>query len=117
VDDLLDFLQRFLTRHGLRRAAISVQIHEGHVVRVAHSISAPFPPPDASLDGRTLAPEDGSDHWRLARARLTPGEINARLGTRLNRLLRHFAVRFGALHIEVDEEGAINTTAHDVNMG
>jgi hypothetical protein len=40
---------------------------------------------------------------------LPPDEINARLGLRLNRLLRHFGVRFGALHIEVDDDGTIKT--------
>ena len=110
VADLLDYSQRLSSRKGLHDVAISVQLHEGKVVKVAHCNSAPFPPRNASVpDSATAAPAESGQHGGPPSRSLPPDEINANLGLRLNRLLRHFAVRFGALHIEVDCDGTIKT--------
>jgi hypothetical protein len=103
----LEFFPRFLKRHGLPSVAISAKFHNGSVVRVSHATSTRFPatgPGAASGDATAKAPDSESG---TAQARsLTPDELNARLGVRLQRLLRPLRIRFGIFDIQV-EEGAI----------
>ncbi len=110
VGNLLKYSQRLVKRIGLRNVAISAQLHQGHVVKVTHCTSTTFAVPSASEHDRAgAAPAYDLTERGLPAGSLTPDAINAMLGLRLNRLLRHFGIRFGALHIEVDDDGTIST--------
>ena len=50
----------------------------------------------------------GEGQRRSRSESLTPDQLNARIGLRWNRLVRHFALPFGAMDIEV-ENGTIKT--------
>jgi hypothetical protein len=106
--DLLTLLQAMMTRLRMSRTVITVHLHEGHVVRVSHCNTATFSLPGMPESGEQSAapPRDGDQRPRRT---LTPNEINARLALRLNRLLRHFQIRFGELQIDVDAKGKIRT--------
>jgi len=101
IANLLRYSERFLKRHGLWTVTISVRLHEGQVVRVRLAHSTCFPV--ARTLGCNLQVPDRlreGDH-RRSRA-LTPDELNARIGLRVHRLVRHFGLRFGALKIKVE---------------
>ena len=103
IRNLLDYSQRFLDRHGLNTVAISVQFHEGRVVWVTHANCTRFPAagPLGSNCRISAGAPDGSDPGSRARA-MTPDELNARIGLRVHRLVRHFGIRFGLLQIQVE---------------
>jgi hypothetical protein len=103
VDDLLNYSQRFLDRHGLRQATLSIKLHEGEVVRVAHSYWRKFPDPVRGAKGQAA-----NAFAESYPGSLTPRELNARIGLRVHRLVRHFGIRFGDLVIEI-EGGAVKT--------
>lgn len=110
VNNLLNYAQRFLERHGLRTVTIWAQLHEGLVVKVAHATCMQLPPPGPAASGRennnALAQQEA--HRRSHSRSLALDELNARIVLRLNRLLRHFEIGFGALNIKV-KDGAIET--------
>jgi hypothetical protein len=110
VDDLLTYLPRLVRRHGLRKARISVNFHERHVVGVTCANSTTFRLPSASESGPESVTSAHDEHrYELPHAHLTWDELNARIALRLDRLLRHFGIHFGMLHIEIDDDGAIDT--------
>ncbi len=80
------------------------------VVTVCHCASAVFPLQSARKRSEaTAAPVYDVSQRRLRLRSLSPAAINAMLGLRLNRLLRDFEIGFGALHIQVGEDGEILT--------
>ena len=126
VDDLLTYMGRFLVRHGIASGTISVQLHGGHIVKVAQFSSVTYPLPTAAcLPGKVIpgkaaaAREQGRGSGLLAAAQgggsmrpqmkpLTQEEFFARIRLRLCRLLRHFPLRFGLLDIAI-KNGVITT--------
>jgi len=109
IRNLLDFSQRFLERHGLHAVTISVQFHEGRVVWVTHSNCTRFPAAGTlGSNCRISAGGHDGNHPGSRVRTLTPDELNARIGLRVHRLVRHFGIRFGLLLIQV-EGGKITT--------
>jgi hypothetical protein len=103
VEDLLEYSQRFIKRYALDSVEISVQFHAGRVAWVTHTYSTKFPIPGRLVAGcgiHAAAPE--GDHPDSYGPALAPDELNARIGLRLGRLLRHFWFRFGLLDIQVE---------------
>lgn len=109
VVNLLEYSQRFFSRHNLHTVEIVVQLHEGRVVKVAHGYASAYPLRRAARDGEPTALAHGGERCPRLERHLAPGDLNTRLATRLDRLLRHFEVRFGALEIKVGDDGGIKT--------
>ena len=117
IDDLIKFSREFLVRHGLDEGTTGIQLHEGYVVKVWQFTSTTIAVPSAANAGSdvpegqagkpAVVPTGHGEGQGVPRSNSLPrAELYARVGLRMNRLLRHFVVGFGTLEIEV-QEGAI----------